>query len=53
MFEVDDVDDTVARLRERHGAQLVGEMAEYERFYRMCFVRSAEGYVVGLAQKLG
>jgi catechol 2,3-dioxygenase-like lactoylglutathione lyase family enzyme len=51
MFAVDDVDDTVARLR-GHGAQLVGEMAQYEDKYRLCFVRGPEGIVVGLAQQL-
>jgi catechol 2,3-dioxygenase-like lactoylglutathione lyase family enzyme len=52
MFAVDDVDDVVARLR-RHGAELVGEIAQYEDIYRLCFVRGPEGILVGLAQKLG
>jgi catechol 2,3-dioxygenase-like lactoylglutathione lyase family enzyme len=53
MFAVDDVDDVVDRLRRNHGAELVGEMAQYDNHYRMCFVRSPEGFVVGLAQELG
>jgi len=52
MFSVDDVDDTVARLRE-HGAELVGEIAQYEDFYRLCFVRGPEGIIIGVAQELG
>ena len=52
MFAVDDVDDVVARLR-GHGAELVGEIAQYEDVYRLCFVRGPEGFIVGLAQKLG
>jgi catechol 2,3-dioxygenase-like lactoylglutathione lyase family enzyme len=52
MFAVDDVDDTVARLR-AHGAELVGEIAQYEDVYRLCFVRGPEGIVIGLAEQLG
>jgi catechol 2,3-dioxygenase-like lactoylglutathione lyase family enzyme len=51
MFAVDDVDDVVARLR-NHGAELVGEIAQYENSYRVCFVRGPEGIILGLAQKL-
>ena len=51
MFTVDDVDDTVARLR-KHGAELVGEIAHYEDMYRLCFMRGPEGIVVGLAEEL-
>jgi len=51
MFSVDDVDDTVARLRE-HGAELVGEIAQYEDFYRLCFLRGPEGIIIGVAQQL-
>lgn len=53
MFAVDDVDDVVARLCERHGAELVGEIAQYEDAYRLCFVRAPEGFLIGLAQQLG
>ena len=52
MFTVEDVDDLVARLR-AHGAELVGEIAQYENVYRLCFVRGPEGIVVGLAEELG
>jgi catechol 2,3-dioxygenase-like lactoylglutathione lyase family enzyme len=51
MFAVDDVDDVVARLRS-HGAELVGEIAQYEDVYRLCFVRGPEGIVIGLAEQL-
>ena len=51
MFSVDDVDDTVARLRE-HGAELVGEIAQYEDVYRLCFLRGPEGIIIGVAQQL-
>ena len=51
MFTVDDVDDVVARLR-RHGAELVGEIAQYENAYRLCFVRGPEGIILGLAEQL-
>ncbi|HEX8208745.1 MAG TPA: VOC family protein [Longimicrobium sp.] len=51
MFAVDDVDDVVARLR-RHGAELVGEITQYEDIYRLCFVRGPEGIIIGLAQQL-
>ena len=52
MFAVEDVDDVVARLR-GHGAELVGEIAQYEDSYRLCFVRGPEGFIVGLAEQLG
>jgi catechol 2,3-dioxygenase-like lactoylglutathione lyase family enzyme len=52
MFEVDDIDGVVERLRERHGATLVDEIVTYENVYRLCYVRSREGYFVGLAQSL-
>ena len=52
MFTVDDVDDAVDRLRS-HGAELVGEIAQYEDIYRLCFLRGPEGIIVGLAEELG
>ena len=52
MFAVDDIDDVVARLRTTHGAELVGEVAQYEHLYRLCYVRGPEGIVVGLAEQL-
>jgi catechol 2,3-dioxygenase-like lactoylglutathione lyase family enzyme len=51
MFAVDDIDDIVARLR-RHGAELVGEIAQYDDIYRLCFVRGPEGIMIGLAEEL-
>src|SRR5215212_7005339 len=51
MFAVVDIDDVVARLRS-HGAELVGEIAQYEDSYRLCFVRGPEGIIVGLAERL-
>ena len=51
MFTVDDIDDVVARLRS-HGAQLVGEIAQYEDSYRLCFVRGPAGIIIGLAEQL-
>ena len=52
MFAVDDLDDTLERLRP-HGAELVDEIVEYEGVYRLCFIRGPEGIIVGLAQPLG
>ena len=51
MFTVDDIDDVVARLR-GHGAELVGEIAQYRDIYRLCFVRGPEGMIIGLAEQL-
>ena len=50
-FAVDAVDDVLDRLR-AHGAELVGEVAQYENFYRYCYVRGPEGVVIGLVEKL-
>ena len=52
MFAVDDLDETLARLRKR-GAQLVGEVVQYEDAYRLCYIRGPEGLLIGLAQELG
>src|SRR6059036_1117944 len=52
MFAVEDIDDTLARLRKR-GAQLVGEVVQYEDAYRLCYIRGPEGLLIGLAEKLG
>jgi catechol 2,3-dioxygenase-like lactoylglutathione lyase family enzyme len=52
MFAVDDIDDVVVRLR-GHGAELVGEIVQYEDVYRVCFMRGPEGLIVGLAERLG
>jgi catechol 2,3-dioxygenase-like lactoylglutathione lyase family enzyme len=51
MFAVDDIDDTLARLRKR-GAQLVGEVVQYEKAYRLCYIRGPEGVLIGLAEEL-
>ncbi len=48
MFTVDDIDDTLERLRKR-GAQLVGEVVQYEDAYRLCYIRGPEGLLIGLA----
>ena len=52
MFAVDDLDDTLARL-EKHGAQVVDEVVDYENVYRLCYVRGPEGILIGLAQSIG
>ena len=52
MFTVEDVDELVARLQEKHGAQLVGEVIQYENSYRLCYLRAADGLLIGLAQQL-
>jgi catechol 2,3-dioxygenase-like lactoylglutathione lyase family enzyme len=51
MFTVDDIDETLARLS-KHGAQLVGEMVQYEDIYRLCYIRGPEGLLIGLAEQL-
>ena len=51
MFTVQDIDELVARLL-KHGAQLVGEIVQYENAYRLCYIRSNEGILIGLAQQL-
>ena len=51
MFAVTGIDDVVARLR-THGAELVGEIAQYEDSYRLCFLRGPEGIIIGLAEQL-
>jgi catechol 2,3-dioxygenase-like lactoylglutathione lyase family enzyme len=52
MFTVDDIDETLARLL-NHGAQLVGEVVQYEDVYRLCYLRGPEGLLIGLAEELG
>ncbi|MFQ6231071.1 VOC family protein [Nocardia sp. NPDC002869] len=52
MFAVDDIDDVIARLR-NHGAELVGEVVQYENIYRLCYVRGPENIIVGLAEQIG
>ncbi|MBX4962464.1 VOC family protein [Rhizobium binae] len=52
MFTVDDIDETLERLRSR-GAELVGEVVRYKDAYRLCYIRGPEGLLIGLAQELG
>jgi predicted enzyme related to lactoylglutathione lyase len=52
MFTVDDIDETLAKLR-KLGAQLVGEVVQYEDSYRLCYIRGPEGLLIGLAEQLG
>ncbi|HLG63006.1 MAG TPA: VOC family protein [Ktedonosporobacter sp.] len=53
MFTVDDIDETLARLR-KHGAELVSsEVVQYQDAYRLCYIRGPEGLLIGLAQELG
>jgi catechol 2,3-dioxygenase-like lactoylglutathione lyase family enzyme len=51
MFTVDDIDETLAGLR-RRGAQLVGEVVQYQDTYRLCYIRGPEGLLIGLAEEL-
>jgi predicted enzyme related to lactoylglutathione lyase len=51
MFAVDDLDDTLVRLRP-HGAELVGDVVQYEDFYRLCYIRGPEGLLIGLAEQI-
>ncbi|UYQ71889.1 VOC family protein [Pelagibacterium flavum] len=51
MFTVDDIDETLEKLGNR-GAQLVGEVVQYEDAYRLCYIRGPEGLLIGLAQEL-
>ena len=52
MFTVIDIDDTLARLAKR-GAELVGEVVQYQQSYRLCYIRGHEGIIIGLSQELG
>jgi catechol 2,3-dioxygenase-like lactoylglutathione lyase family enzyme len=51
MFTVDDLDDTVARLR-KLGAQLVGEVVDFEDVYRLCYLRAPDGLLIGLGEEV-
>ena len=51
MFAVDDIEDVLARLR-AHGAELIGEITQYEDMYRLCYIRGPEGIIVALAEQL-
>jgi predicted enzyme related to lactoylglutathione lyase len=52
MFTVEDIDDALARLGKR-GAELVGEVVQYEDTYRLCYIRGPEGNLIALAQEHG
>jgi predicted enzyme related to lactoylglutathione lyase len=52
MFAVDDIHDTVARLRV-HGAELLGEVAQYENIFLLCYLRGPAGIIVALAEQIG
>ncbi|WP_203333562.1 VOC family protein [Planococcus beigongshangi] len=52
MFTVEDIDEMVERLM-KHGAQLVGEVMQFEDTYRLCYMRGIEGLLIGLAEELG
>src|ERR1041385_7295862 len=52
MFTVDDIDKMLSRLR-KAGAQLVGDVVQYENSYRLCYIRGPEGLLIGLAEELG
>jgi predicted enzyme related to lactoylglutathione lyase len=52
MFTVEDIGDTLARLGKR-GAEVVGEVVQYENSYRLCYIRGPERILIGLAQELG
>jgi catechol 2,3-dioxygenase-like lactoylglutathione lyase family enzyme len=51
MFAVEDIEDVLARLQ-AHGAELMGELEQYEDKYRLCYVRGPEGIIVALAEQL-
>ena len=51
MFAVDNIDELVSRLT-KHGAELVGEVVQYQNSYRLCYIRGAEGLLIGLAEQL-
>ena len=52
MFAVDDIDDTIERLR-GHGATVIGEVAQYEDMFRLCYLRGPAGIIVALAEQIG
>ncbi|TXF79665.1 VOC family protein [Chryseobacterium sp.] len=52
MFRVDHLDELLPRLL-KHGAEMVGEVVNYENIYRLCYIRGPEGLLIGLAEQLG
>jgi predicted enzyme related to lactoylglutathione lyase len=51
VFAVDDIENVLGRLRS-HGAELVGEVVQYEDSYKLCYVRGPEGIIIALAERL-
>jgi predicted enzyme related to lactoylglutathione lyase len=51
MFTVEDIEDTVARMQ-THGAQLIGEIAQYESTYRLCYIRGPQGIIIALSEEI-
>ena len=51
MFAIDDIEDVLARLR-AHGAELIGDITQYEDMYRLCYIRGPEGIIIALAEQL-
>lgn len=51
MFTVQDIDGLIARLT-KHGAELIGEIVQYENAYRLCYIRAVEGILIGLAEDI-
>jgi catechol 2,3-dioxygenase-like lactoylglutathione lyase family enzyme len=52
MFRVDNLDELLSRLV-KHGAEIVGEVVNYENIYRLCYIRGTEGLLIGLAEQVG
>jgi catechol 2,3-dioxygenase-like lactoylglutathione lyase family enzyme len=52
MFRVDNLDELLSRLT-KHGAEVVGEVVNYENVYRLCYIRGTEGLLIGLAEQVG
>lgn len=52
MFQVENLDELLSRLA-KHGAQVVGEVVNYENIYRLCYIRGTEGILIGLAEQVG
>lgn len=52
MFRVDNLDELLPRLA-KHGAELIGEVVQFENIYRLCYIRGTEGLLIGLAEQLG
>jgi predicted enzyme related to lactoylglutathione lyase len=51
MFNVEDIDNIVTKLT-KHGAEIVGEIVQYQNTYKLCYIRGVEGILIGLAEEL-